>query len=497
MVKLQTWLAVGGILALLLWLLTEGLLVNLQAGRSVPRFSVYRYDPLGMAALRTYLKSSGNTVRLLKHPAMNTQWRGVLIDIHPPAYGGRLLLSATLSRKYHPRLMQWVQRGNTLFEVTYHNTRLTRHEGITVQPLSSNIKKPHHQLPRLAGVNKIGTPNKSPVSEPRPADDHHRASPPGGKSVKPKRSKLGHRHPAVIEAHPNLRLIRVDQFYATHRNPKWFEPSLIAARWQSTPSAKIAPSKRLVPPLIWLAMPSRFECRMARTKAIWRPLLTYHGQSLAIERRYGKGHIVLLGSPWPLLNGGIDKGSNLEFLMSIIGHKPVIFNEWGLGIGGQMTTLDLISQFGLAAFGFQVLVLLVAALWEARRFPQRHPISNRAVVASNIEQIAMLGRLYQRSLSQAEIRARVAAEVHSRLAAGLKVQPRGVSAAVDRLSVDLRLRVRQLLANVELMVNNTNPASHRMGKGNGYGAELLTESANLCEEIKRDRTSFSRSHRGS
>ena len=52
--KVNIWLLSGLVVALLLWLLAESLAVNLQAGRSVPLFSVYRYDPLGMAAFDQY-----------------------------------------------------------------------------------------------------------------------------------------------------------------------------------------------------------------------------------------------------------------------------------------------------------------------------------------------------------------------------------------------------------------------------------------------------------
>ncbi len=490
--KVRVWLPVGILVALLLWLLAESLLVNLQAGRSVALFSVYRFDPLGTAAFRQYLQGDGINVRLLKHPAMNVKWKGVLIDIQPPRSGGHLLLSATLSKHYHPRLMRWVRQGNTLFEVTYHNTYLTGHEKLIVAPLARPGKKrqtPRHGLKNAAPIIRhqgAKTPATLPSSAP---GSKHRKAEPRFKSRKPPSQK--HRHhgfkPKQVPA--EMRLRRVDKFYFAHRSPKWYNSSLIPARWQAFNPSPAHGSKARIQPPVWLAMPSRFRGWQSGGEPAWHPLLMYQHQALALERRYGKGHIVLLASPWPLLNGGIGSGSNLAFLMSIIGNQPVIFNEWGLGIGGQLTTLELFSQFGLDAFGIQVLVLLVAVLWEARRFSRRQQPSNKAVVASNVQQIAMLGKLYQQSMSDAEIARRVADEVHLRLASSLNVQPAGIGLAVNRLAGGLKEKVSTLLADTQRLNAVTSKGNQGRRANHVWCAGLLTRSAILCQEIKRDRKS--------
>ncbi len=490
--KVQVWLAVGALVALLLWLLTESLLVNLQAGRSVPLFSVYRYDPLGMAAFRQYLQDGGTHVRLLKHPAMNKKWKGVLIDIQPPRSGGHLLLSATLSTHYHPRLMRWVRRGNTLLEVTYHNTHLTRHEGLSVAPLARPGKKSQslpHKLKNAAGIIGHQGANAPPARPSAARDSKHRNAEPEIKNPKPTGKKHIQHGFKPTQLPPEMHLRQVDKFYSAHRNPKWYNSILIPARWQAFNSSPAHASNARVQPPVWLAMPSRFTGWQSGRQPVWHPLLMYQHQALAIERPCGKGHIVLLGSPWPLLNGGINLGSNLNFLMSIIGPKPVIFNEWGLGIGGQLTTLEMFSQFGLDAFGVQVLVLLVAVLWAARRFSHRQHPSNRAVVASNVEQIATLGRLYQQSMSDADFCVGVAAEVQRRLAACMKVPPGNVVVAVSRLRFDLQGRASALLSDAERFLKATDGKNRPQRAQKLHCARLLTQSAILCEEIKRDRKS--------
>jgi len=492
--KVRTWLAVGGVAAMLLWLLTESLTVNLQAGRSVPLFSVYRYDPLGMAALRQYLQASGVRVRLLKHPVLDTEWNGVLINIQPPSAGGHMLLSATLTKHYHPRLMRWIKRGNTLFEVTYHNTRLTGHERLTVKPLPKRSKK--RRTRRSAPERTVGmslhraatapatAPSSTGKGSPKPAKLT-------GKKHRTKIATAGKKHHRFLWRHSYASLARVDKFYNTHRNPSWYAPTLIPAHWHPRHEAHRVTGGKLqaATSLVWLAMPSRFIGWNAGKRPVWHPLLTYKHHALAIERRYGKGRIVLLGSPWPLLNGGIDTGKNIDFVMSVIGSKSVILNEWGLGIGGQMTTLELFSKFGLVALGIQLLVLLAAILWDARRFPHRRALSSRPVVASNVEQIAMLGRLYQQSMPSAEVHSRVADEVHRRLAACLRVQPDGIAPAANRLRADLQIKIKQLLADVQRLARPAGNENGHQKEQYRHCADLLSRSSILCEELKRERKS--------
>lgn len=470
--KLHFWLISGIIIALLGWLLAESLAVGIEAGRSVPIFSVYRYDPLGMAAFDHYLEKSGIQVKVLQHPAFQMQYAGVFIDINPPGNFVPLLESATLTKHYHPRLMRWVRRGNTLFEVTYEPTDLTEHEHLQVRPSSAppivKTSPPAHKPPRTATTHPFAPPAKPPskLGKARMKAKHHRSG----------------------AVHYSNQFYREDVSYWTHRNPRWFESAMTAVRWKKRSETTTSTRHRSARSTVWLAMPSQFIPLNKKVKSRWQPLLTWHGRVLAAQRRLGKGRIVLLGSPWPLLNGGIAEGGNLDFLMSIIGRRPVIFNEYGLGIGGGMTTLELFRRFGLAALGLQLLVLLVAVLWNARRFSRQRVPSDRELVASNIEQIAMLGRLYQQSMSRDEIAAGVAAEVYRRIGASLKVKRADIPAALNRLSPDLREKVTRLLADADTIARLAEmPSGARNRPGVPSAAQLLTQSVRLCEEIKRDR----------
>ena len=491
--KVHLWLLCGLIVALLLWLLAESLAVNLQAGRSVPLFSVYRYDPLGMAAFYQYLRRSGVDVRLLKHPAFNSQWHGVFIDINPPGNFDHLLESATLTRHYHPRLMRWVRSGNTLFEVTYEPTRLTSHEQIAVRRARGKpaikIARPARQHPPKA----IGRPSAHPIAHPGAQPTPYPTTQP---TTKPTTHPLPAKTKKGAASHPHgLHFImrergwlKEDMFYFKHRNPRWYDSTLVPAHWQhASPPGVSSAGRKTLRSTVWLAMPSQFIPKNHHAKKLWHPLLTWHGRMLAAERSLGKGRIVLLGSPWPLLNGGISQGGNLDFLMSIIGRRPVIFNEYGLGIGGQMTTLELFSKFGLDALGCQLLVILLAILWAARRFSRPRAPLDRSVVASNIEQIAMLGRLYQQSMSEADMNAGVAAEIRRRVAASLKVKPAEITSALSRLKEDLRDRVARLLSQADALAGTPETSSWRRNSALPTPAQLLSESVVLCEEIKRDR----------
>jgi hypothetical protein len=491
--KVNIWLLSGLVVALLLWLLAESLAVNLQAGRSVPLFSVYRYDPLGMAAFDQYLRRSGVDVKLLKHPAFNSQWHGVFIDINPPGNFGHLLESATLTRHYHPRLMRWVRSGNTLFEVTYEPTRLTSHEHIAVRRARGKpaIKKAHpavRRQPKTIG-RTFARPTTHPTTRPTTHPTTHPTTKPAAHPLPAKTKKGAASRPHGLHFVMRERgWMKEDLFYFKHRNPRWYNSTLIPAHWRhaSRPGVSSAGRKTLRG-TVWLAMPSQFIPKNKRVKTLWHPLLTWRGRMLAAERSFGKGRIVLLGSPWPLLNGGIAQGGNLDFLMSIIGRRPVIFNEYGLGIGGQMTTLELFSKFGLDALGCQLLVMLVAILWAARRFSRPRAPLDRTVVASNIEQIAMLGRLYQQSMAPTDMNAGVAAEIRRRVAASLNVKPAEITSALSRLKADLRDRVAHLLSQADALAGTPETSSWRRNTALPTPAQLLSESVVLCEEIKRDR----------
>ncbi|MGC8559168.1 MAG: hypothetical protein ACP5O1_00640 [Phycisphaerae bacterium] len=494
--KLHIWMLCGLVIALLLWLLAESLAVNLQAGRSVPLFSVYRYDPLGMAAFDQYLRRSGVDVKLLKYPAFNSQWHGVFIDINPPGNFDRLLESATLTHHYHPRLMRWVRNGNTLFEVTYEPTRLTDHEQLAVKLARSK--------PTIKKVHPAGKHPSKPVERTSAHLTTHPRVPPATHPAKrPTTRPTTHPLPAKTKkvgaaSHPHrLRFVireagwvKEDLFYFKHRNPRWYNSTLIPAHWQHASQPGLSsPAGNKTDSTVWLAMPSQFIPKNKRIKKLWHPLLTWHGRMLAAERSFGKGRVVILGSPWPLLNGGIAQGNNLDFLMSIIGRRSVIFNEYGLGIGGQMTTLELFSKFGLDALGCQLLIILVAILWAARRFSRPRAPLDRTVVASNIEQIAMLGRLYQQTMSPTDMNAGVAAEIRRRIAASLKVKPADTANALGRLNAGLRDRVTHLLSRADALAGAPETSSWRRNAALPTPAQLLSQSVVLCEEIKRDRKS--------
>lgn len=495
--KVAVWLAAGLTACFLFWLLAESLIGNLQAGRSLPVFSTYRYDPLGTAAFYHYLRETGNGASRLAHPLLSSSRRGVLIAINPPFAGGKLLASATLTNHYRPRLMRWIRRGNTLLEVTSRPTGLTRHEHILVHPMRCRprprvsppmvFRNDRHFPKRVQRTEKATT-------QPLPHDLAHHM--PGGHDATARQLIAKRLALRLQKRLPISRIDRRDLLYFTHRNPDQFSAILIAAPWLAAPPS-LQRSRRQV----WLIGPSAFTPQTPAAKKAWHPLIKCRGHILAMERRFGRGHIVLLGSPWPLVNGGIAAGGNLNFLMAIIGRKPAIFDEWGLGIGGPMTMLELFARFGLKTMLLQLLLIAAVLVWYSRGFPHRPPAADiapaeaptgtplTAPIAANVQQILMLGRLYKAGMNARELGIKLAAEMQTRLAAALRVGPSGIEAAQRRLSADLQGRIAALRSIAQLKAGAMVAAPGRKPTADEYqlAAKLLNDSANLCQEIKRER----------
>lgn len=91
----------------------------------------------------------------------------------------------------------------------------------------------------------------------------------------------------------------------------------------------------------------------------WRPLYSYEGRTLAMERDWGRGAIVLLSDSYLLSNEAMRKDRHADLLTWLAGtSSSVIFDEAHLGIIERRTILEVAADHGLmAALG----VLLVAA----------------------------------------------------------------------------------------------------------------------------------------
>ncbi|MFO7898489.1 MAG: DUF4350 domain-containing protein, partial [Planctomycetota bacterium] len=216
-------------------------------------------------------------------------------------------------------------------------------------------------------------------------------------------------------------------------------------------------------------------------EAAWRPLATSHGRPAAAELRHGNGRFVVVGSPSPVLNHGIDRGGNLEFVLGLLGDGPVYFDEWSHGIGNAGTLIGLIREFGLMPALLQFLVVLAFYVWSVRG---RHPpdVEPPARARARAEQVEVLGNLYERVLTPDQTRQRARDEVIRRVAAGLGCSVADVERGKIRPGPEPDRRVNEIVRTLRRLSQAQSEKRDRADV-----ARALTLSSQFLEETSHVR----------
>jgi hypothetical protein len=122
--------------------------------------------------------------------------------------------------------------------------------------------------------------------------------------------------------------------------------------------------------------------------------------ALLVDYAYGLGHIVVLGDPYVVTNGGISLNDNLQLAINILtGQEGLIaFDEYHQGKG---ITQNAFAQYfaGTPVLGFaaQILLLVLLILWtNARRFGRPLPLP-QVDRRSSLEFVASMAELQERS----------------------------------------------------------------------------------------------------
>lgn len=137
-------------------------------------------------------------------------------------------------------------------------------------------------------------------------------------------------------------------------------------------------------------------------------VLAERGESaVAASLGVGQGSVVFFGDPTPRQNFAVAKEDNAEFLLSLVGHGTVYFDEYALGLGHEDSMMDWLKRAGLVPFlvqGMVVLYLLARSSDTDFATPTPAPVDDAGANAE--KQIAILGALYEQTLSDAEIQER-------------------------------------------------------------------------------------------
>ena len=450
-----------------------------RGGAQLPLGSAMRYDPYGSAALYRTLLRMRHPVSLLNHPILYRTDKGVLLVVVPPGGGRAATENYSVSSGYNPPLLKWIRAGNTFLEFSQNQTRIMGHFGVTGQRGIPHFGK----ITRKAGKAK---------------DDKH-------KSKRKKQWKIIH------EIRMNLGQVKSSRgpwysILSAGKNPNKLKPWLKRCVWTSSEKTRTPGTVtrgRHQPhngrhALVMLGPRPFLIGHVAKSnRRRWHILAVENTKPVAIEQKYGLGRIIFVASPWPVYNAGITQADNLNFILAMVGKKPVIFDEWQLGLGKSESVIGALASNGLMPCLLQLILLLLLYTWSRGGYPiQRgNPATERTDTIS--DQIMSLGHLYARSLSAAEIRQRIHREIIARLSAAIGCRQEELPQRVRGLPSNLAVQVQHLLNNGQNKDNSMVQTSQKNRNVKQRLAdtrrliEMLAQLSSLCEELKRVRYSKS------
>ena len=190
------------------------------------------------------------------------------------------------------------------------------------------------------------------------------------------------------------------------------------------------------------------------------PLASTEEGVVAGQIAYGAGKVVVVGDPSPILNGWIDKGDNLEFVLGLVGDRPVYFDEWVHGLGRGGSIIGLMEKFGLIPALLQALFVLALFLWSGRGVADPPEDLERERV-SVIEQIDTLGRLYSRTMKPEQVRERVGQELLTRVHEQLGAHSGDMEHALERAPASRRERLKNIVNEAHGLLHGSGKVSKR------------------------------------
>lgn len=426
---------VATIVVLLLgtWIFYHEAWIASRSGVDSPLYSVERFDPYGTAALYRLMKKQGHVVRLLRQPHIADDMKGVMIEVLPVNAndGGASSAPATqpttqpANRGYHnpsklpvKQVLDWVSRGNTLIQLTRARTAIM--DRLAIAPWTPAVKHRHAHKSRGA---------------------------------------------AQAPAAPSATMLEKRQRHGVF--PKDLFP-VDYARW--LPGARQA--YHLTSFGLAVRLPQYFARKGPRG---WTPLASVRGRVIAGRIRHGKGTVIIVGAPTPALNHALGRGGNLNFLLQVIGNKPVIFNAWAHHLGEAGTLMGLIRRFGLLPALLQLILLALVYHWSTRgikRVQRDHPPRPR----SSVEQIQTLGYLYQQAMKDQDATERAVAEVRRRVACGLRCRVDQIQARLPHVDPSVAKQAQHLLEAAQQITGQ------RAVRCSDCGYDLRGSTRDTCPE---------------
>lgn len=156
----------------------------------------------------------------------------------------------------------------------------------------------------------------------------------------------------------------------------------------------------------------------------WNVILERSGVPVVIERRIGRGSIVLMTDSYPFSNESAVKNPEAEFLAWVVGDKTrIVFDETHFGIGESPGIAALARQYRLHGFAGGVLLLVGLFLWRASSslLPRRETEPDHALVSSRSSTAGLI-HLLRRSIRPKDV-LEVCMEEWKKSRAGVRATP--------------------------------------------------------------------------
>jgi len=416
------------VVAVGLWAFYKQAVRSSRGGEETPLYSTRRYDPYGTAALKELLVERGYEVISLERPRIDPSMNGALVQALPLSGIPGFFYSGFRSLQLQTKsLREWVEAGNTVLQLT-RDTSPVMYEVFDIK-VEIATQEASIKTNTAWKIQEHQAEGKFPDTLP---GKEIWAYPPvnisGNSADSPAKSTL---------------LLRSPRFFDEFASKPGFKPLAISE----------------------------------------------DDHIVACEISLGRGRLIMVGAPSPVLNHGINKGENLDFILETIGPGPVIFDEWSHGIGHGGTVIGLIKEVGLAPVIFQAIFVIGLYIWSTlgyRRIDRDREIRLR----SSIEQIETLGHLYGEALSRSEKIKRVENETGRRLAAALGCAPENIAKRCDDIHPDIADEIREIIDTLDRLKYGTGRK-----KGVRTDAELarvLTLSHKIEGEMDRERKNQSR-----
>jgi hypothetical protein len=172
----------------------------------------------------------------------------------------------------------------------------------------------------------------------------------------------------------------------------------------ATAAARAMPVRKVFPlwPMVRTLVPGEATRALAGAPADEAHAIFASGTAPVVSRLLlGKGDVCLLALPEVLENAGLPRGDHLRLLVALAGEdRPVLFDEWALGLGQDEGLLDLLLAWGLGPAFVACAFALMLWFWRARTRigpADRDPTESRSEAVDLVDSLA---QLYDRALAR-------------------------------------------------------------------------------------------------